>query len=166
MELSGYIVEPLREVQEFVLYRGLPKEENAPSILLLAPALKRPAPESLKKLEHEFSLRSELDPAWAVRPLALSQYNEQKVLVLEDPGGEPLDRQIQGPMELRQFLRFAIGLASALRELHKRDLIHKDLKPPNVLVDPNTGRAWLTGFGIASRLPHERQPPQPPEFIA
>jgi PAS domain S-box-containing protein len=166
VELSGYIVEPLREDHEFVLCRGRPKEEGAPSILLLVPASKRPAPESLKKLEREFSLRDELDAAWAVRPLALSQYNEQKVLVFENPGGEPLDLLIQGPMPLRQFLRFAIGLAAALRELHNRNLIHKDLKPANVLVDPVTGRAWLTGFAIASRLPRERQSPEPPEFIA
>ena len=45
-------------------------------------------------------------------------------------------------------------------------LIHKDIKPANVLVDSATGRVRLTGFGIASRLPRERQSPEPPEFIA
>jgi serine/threonine protein kinase len=79
--------------------------------------------------------------------------------VLENPGGEPLNR-------LRQFLRFAIGLATALSQLHKRGLIHKDLKPPNVLVNSTSGQVWLMGFGIASRLPRERQLPEPPEFIA
>jgi serine/threonine protein kinase len=63
-------------------------------------------------------------------------------------------------------LRIAVGLSSALGQLHKRSLIHKDLKPSNVLVDTATGDAWLTGFGIASRLPRERQSPEAPEFIA
>ena len=151
---------------ERVFYRGQAKQAEAPSVLLLAPVSTRPALESLEKMEHEYSLRSELDATWAVRPLALSQYNGQQVLVLEDPGGEPLDRLVQGPMEMRQFLRFAIGLATALSQLHKRELIHKDVKPPNVLVDSATGQVWLTGFGIASRLPRERQSPEPPEFIA
>ncbi len=130
------------------------------------PVFARPALETLKKIEHEYSLRNELDVTWAVRPLAVSQYNDQRVLVLEDPGGEPLNRFIQAPMELKQFLRFAIGLATALSHLHKRELIHKDLKPSNVLVDSVSGQVWLTGFGIASRLTRERQSPDPPEFIA
>ena len=54
----------------------------------------------------------------------------------------------------------------AIGQLHGRGLIHKDIKPANVLVDSETGRVRLTGFGIASRLPRERQSPEPPEFIA
>src|SRR6202011_3300279 len=69
-------------------------------------------------------------------------------------------------MEMTQFLRFAVGLATALNRLHKRGLIHKDIKPPNVLVNSATGEVRLMGFGIASRLPREHQWPEPPEFIA
>ena len=63
-------------------------------------------------------------------------------------------------------MRLACGLAAALGGLHKRELIHKDVKPTNVLVNPATGQVRLMGFGIASRLPRERQAPEPPEFIA
>src|SRR6266446_5480487 len=126
----------------------------------------QPALATLKKIEHEYSLRDELDSAWAVRSLALSEQRGQTTLVLEDPGGEPLDRFLPGPMQMPQFLRFAVGLATALGGLHKRELIHKDVKPANVLVDPATGQVRLMGFGIASRLPRERQAPEPPEFIA
>src|SRR5260370_40708165 len=69
-------------------------------------------------------------------------------------------------MEMTQFLRFAVGLATALSRLHERGLIHKNVKPPNVLVNSATGEVWLMGFGIASRLTRERQWPEPPEFIA
>src|SRR5215470_6731791 len=166
VDLSEYVFEPLREDEEFILYRGHSKQAGAPSVLLLAPVSLRPALETLKKIEHEYSFRNELDPTWAVRPIILSQYKEQRVLVLEDPGGEPLDRLIHGPMEMMQFLRFAIGLATALSQLHKRALIHKDVKPANVLVDSAIGQVWLMGFGIASRLRREHQAPEPPEFIA
>src|SRR5262249_18561282 len=139
MELSGYKIETLRKDEEFILYRGRRRSQaDAPSVLLLAPVSTRPAPESLKRIEREYSFRAELDPAWAVRPLALSLHNGQTMLVLENPGGESLDRLIQGPMELTLFLRLAIGLATALSRLHKRGLIHKDVKPPNVLVNPTT----------------------------
>jgi len=62
-------------------------------------------------------------------------------------------------------LRIAIGLASALGRVHRQGLIHKDIKPANVLVD-DADNVWLTGFGIASRLPRESQAPAPPEIIA
>jgi serine/threonine protein kinase len=132
--------------------RARTKTAEAPSVLLLTLTSTRLRLESLKKMEHEYPLRHDFDPTWAVRPLALSQCNGQKVLVLEDPGGEFLHRLIRGPMEIEQCLRLAIGLSTALDQLHNRSVIHKDLKPSNVLVDTATGHAWLTGFGIASRL--------------
>ena len=76
-----------------------------------------------------------------------------------------LDRGHGQPLELTRFLRIAIGLATALGQVHRHGLIHKDIKPANVLVD-DAGNVWLTGFGIASRLPHECQAPTPPEIIA
>ena len=88
------------------------------------------------------------------------------MLVLDDPGGEPLDQCLGKPMELGRFLRLAINLAAGLGKLHRRWLIHKDIKPANILVDFATHKVWFTGFGIASRLPRERQAAEPPEVIA
>src|SRR5258708_3382510 len=91
------------------------------------------------------------------------------MLLLKDPGGEPLERILerdQGqPLDVARFLRIAIGLATTLGQVHRHGLIHKDIKPANVLVD-DAGNVWLMGFGIASQLPHERQSPVPPETIA
>jgi hypothetical protein len=138
----------------------------APSLLVVAPVGDHPAPASLRRLEHEYALRAALDPAWAVRPLALVPHQGRPVLVLADPGGEPLTRLLGRPLALPQWLRVAIGLAVALGQLHGRGLIHKDLKPAHVFVNSATGQVWLLGFGIASPLPRERQAPAPPEFIA
>ena len=166
MEISAHVRERLREDEEFILYRGRLTEAEVPSVLLLTLASPRPALETLKKIENEYSFRDDLDATWAIRPRGLSQYNGQKALVLEDPGGQPLDHLIEGPIDIRKFLPIAVGLAAALSQLHKRKLIHKDVKPANVLVNFATGGVWLTGFGIASRLQRERQAPEPPEFIA
>src|SRR5258706_16147420 len=131
MQLSKYSLERLRDDGEFILYRARGKQIEPSSVLLLAPASTRPSPETLKKLDHEYSLRSELDSAWAVRPLALSERSGQMTLVLEDPGGKTLDGFLSGIMEMTQFLGVAVGLATALRGLHERKLIHKDVKPTN-----------------------------------
>ena len=81
-------------------------------------------------------------------------------------GGEPLDRLHGGPMEVGRFLRLAIAVTSALGKLHQRGLVHKDIKPANILLNEATGEVRLTGFGIASRFARERQSPHPPETIA
>src|SRR5271166_2252718 len=125
-----------------------------------------PAPEILKRLEHEYFLREELDPTRVARPIAMARHWDRTVLVLEDPGGVPLDQLLGHALDLAFSLRLAIGLSSAIDQLHQRDIIHKDIKPANVLVNSATGRCWLTGFGIASRLPRERQSAEPPEFVA
>jgi PAS domain S-box-containing protein len=165
IDLSRYVLETLREDMECILYRGR-SEGDSSQVLVLAPILDNPALGSLKRIEHEFSLRAELDPSWAARPLAFARHEGRTMLVLEDPGGECLDQLLGRPLELTWFLRIAIGLSASLGRLHERGIIHKDVKPANVLVDSATGEVWLTGFGIASRLPRERQAPEPPEVIA
>ena len=96
---------------------------------------------SLDRLAHEYGLKDELDEAWAVRPLELVREGGRTMLVLEDPGGEPLDRLLGAPMEMGRFLRLAIGIAAALGKLHQRGLIHKDIKPANILVNARPARS-------------------------
>jgi PAS domain S-box-containing protein len=165
-ELSEYVLEPLREGADFTLYRGRERGNQMP-ILALAVAAEQPSPQSLRRLEHEYSLASELNAAWAAQPVALTRHQGYPVLILKDPGGELLDRVIGQPQlqDLSRLLPIAIGLASALGQVHRQGLIHKDVKPANALVD-DAGHVWLTGFGIASRLPRERQAPAPPEVVA
>ena len=165
IELSRYVFEALRKDEEFILYRG--RSENAPvNVLVLSPSAEYPTPESLKWLEHAYSLREELDRKWAARPIAMARHWDRTVLVSEDPGGVSLDRLLGQPLDITFSLRLAISLSTAIGHLHQRGIIHKDIKPANVLVNSVTGQCWLSGFGIASRLPRERQAPEPPEFVA
>src|SRR6202051_4879140 len=91
IEPSGDMLQPLREGADFTLYRG--RQHGNPSpVLVVALAAEQPSPQGLRRLEHEYSLASELDPAWAAKPLALTRPEGRIVLVLKDPGGEPLDR--------------------------------------------------------------------------
>ena len=164
IELSRYVFEALRKDAEFILYRGL-SEDDASRVLLVAPVEAYPRPESLKLLEHGCSFKDELDGTWAARPIAIVRYWDRQVLVMDDPGGVPLDQLLGQPLDLELSLRLGVSLSNAIDQLHRRGIVHKDIKPPHILVDSETGQCWLRGFGIASRLPRERQAPEPPHFI-
>ena len=151
-----------------VFYRASDDEPGSDrrTVIVVILATESPTIVSLDRLAHEYSLKDHLDAPWAVRPLDLVRERGRTMLVLEDHGAEPLHRLLGSPMEPARFLRLAEALTAALRGLHERGLIHKDINPANVLVNDSTSQVWLTGFGVASRLPRERQAPSPPEFIA
>jgi hypothetical protein len=166
IDISRYVFETLREDGEFRLCRAWRDDGKLPTILLVAPVSEHPVPGILARLEHEYDLRDELDPDWAARPLTLIRRGGLTMLILEDPGGKPLDWLLKQPMELTHFLRAAVGLTGVLGKAHQQGLVHKDIKPGNIMVDSATGAIRLTGFGIATRLAREHQIPAPPEVIA
>jgi serine/threonine protein kinase len=159
IDLSRDCFDALAHDDEWVLYRARGKEDGS-QVLVLVPAVQHPRPDVLKRLEHEYSLREELDREWAVRPLALNRREGQMMLVLEDPssaaarldrylkpGGSALPNDVCGqPMELSRFFRLAINLAAGLEKLHRRGLVHKDIKPAHILVDFETSKVWFTGL--------------------
>ena len=160
MDLSGYELESLRADVDFSLYRAR-HPGNPVSVLTLVAA--RSASRSIARLEREYALAPVLDSHWAAQPIALSLHNSLPTLVLDDSGFEPLDRMLGRPLKTTRFLRIALNLTIAVGHMHRSGLIHKDIKPGNVLVDGDDN-IRLTGFGIASQVPQERQPPTSPEF--
>src|ERR1700720_4924824 len=105
---------------ERVFYRGWRPGDcgNRSAVLLVIPAAEPPSRSSLDRLAHEYGLKDELDGAWAVRPLDLVRDAGRTMLVLEDAGGEPLDRLLGAPMEAGRFLPMAVGIGVALGKLH------------------------------------------------
>jgi PAS domain S-box-containing protein len=160
-------LEILSEDGGLVLARGWREGEGGgKDVLIVLPASEQPTQTILDRIAHEYSFKDELDSTWAVLPLELTRDRGGKlILVLEDPGGELLGGLLGTPMEVGLFLRLAVGVAAALGKVHQHRLIHKDIKPANILVNSASEEVRLTGFGIASRLTRERQSVQPPEFI-
>src|SRR5580704_13575370 len=132
----------LSEDGQRLLCRGwrLGDDGTRESVLIVLPAAEHPSRLSLDRLTHEYELKDDLDGAWAVRPLELVRDRGRTMLMLESPEGEPLDRLIGPPMEIGRFLRLAVALSAAFGRLHERGLVHKDIKPTNILVNSATGQ--------------------------
>jgi PAS domain S-box-containing protein len=167
--VPGYADMPLVcETGQFVVRRALwPGRKSA---LLKTPASSRPEASVILQLEHEYEIARDLDPAHVARPLRIEREAGGVVLVLEDFGGHPLLDDLKTPMEPGRFLDAAIGAAAALAAVHRRGIIHKDVRPENIFVNwgaPGSAPVVkLTGFGVASRLRRERQTPGAPEALS
>ncbi|NML60992.1 AAA family ATPase [Massilia sp. RP-1-19] len=120
---------------------------------------------AITRLAHEYELKSSLDEAWALQPLELLHEGGRTILLVQYSTGAPLDQFMDHRMATGPFLRLAIELAGALGLLHGKGLIHKDLKPANIVVDPVAAKIWLTGFGIAAHVPNRRALKVTPETI-
>src|SRR5215831_10132119 len=131
---------------ERVFCRGwrLGDDGSRNAVLVVLPAADGPWRSSVDRLTHEFALKDELDGAWAARPIEIVREGGRAMLVLEDAGSEPLERLLGEPMEVGRFLGLAVGAAGALRKLHRRGLVHKDVKPANILGNGTTGEVRLT----------------------
>src|SRR6185437_8085271 len=92
----------LWEDGERVFSRGWRLDDNGNrfAVLLVTLAADHLSRSRLERLTHEYELKDKLDGQWAVRPLALMRDAGRTVLVLDDPGGEPLDPLLGGPMEV------------------------------------------------------------------
>lgn len=158
----------LWEDSEYALYRGrrLKQAGSFESVLIVVPAAEQASAAVLDRLVHEYGLKEELDATWAVRPLDLVSQGGRTLLLLEDPGGQPLERILGQPMDVETFLRLAIDTAKVLSKAHSLGLVHKDIKPANIFVNCANTPVRLSGFGLASRLPREQRTPEPPEIIA
>lgn len=151
--LPGYTVaQLLRDDEQFVLLRAVRDADGLPVLVLVA---REGCGEACARLEHEFSLRAELDASAAALPLALVRASSTLALVLADDGADPLVPVPGHALSPLDFVRLAAPLAQALAQLHRCELVHQDLRPEHILVGTGPDARVtlrLTGFGCAARL--------------
>ena len=149
------LVDPLRGDGHSDLYRGHRNDDLLP-VLVEVLVDEYPSSTQLARLRHEYAIEKELGIAGVLAPIGLEELGHGLVLVWADPGGVPLRSLLRsGPVPLALALQIAASLAVTLAQVHARGVIHKDINPDNVLVDVETRRTYLIGFGRALRLSHE-----------
>ncbi|MGK3992146.1 AAA family ATPase [Sorangium sp. So ce1024] len=148
----------LHEGADTVLYRARQRHDGRPVVLKV---LRRDhsSPRALGRLRHEHEIAGALDTPAVVKSRAIAWLDDQVALVLEDFGGRSLDRLLDGPMALDRFFPLALRATDALAELHRHRVVHKDIKPQNLLCNLDTGEVKITDLGIAARSPRGPQRP-------
>ncbi len=155
----------IAETDHSIIYRGTGGEKGKPVVIKYIKAA-RPSLSEIARFKNEYSLIKNLKIDGVVDSYEFIELPNEYALVLEDFGGIPLKRVIEkGKMELSSFLEGAIALSKILGNIHKHKIIHKDIKPHNILINPQTFILKITDFGIASLLNHKKDQLYNPEII-
>ena len=136
-----------------LVYRGV-KQNEQKSVVIKKPRQQYPTFNELLQLRHQYALTKNLELAGIVKPIALEKDGNSYVLVMEDVGGISLSQYYQNrPLNLEEFFYAAIAVTKILSDLYQYRVIHKDIKPDNILINPETKEIFLIDFSIASLLP-------------
>ncbi|WP_017307017.1 trifunctional serine/threonine-protein kinase/ATP-binding protein/sensor histidine kinase [Spirulina subsalsa] len=164
--LKGYtILELLYLGSRTAVYRGVEDESQTPVVIKV---LRREYPSfgELVQLRNQYAIAQNLPIAGIVQPLRLESLGNGYALVMEDVGGIALgDYCQQKRLGVSEVLDIAIQVAEILHHLHQHRIIHKDIKPANLLIHPESKEIKLIDFSIASLLPKETQEIQSPNIL-
>ncbi|BAY64201.1 multi-sensor signal transduction multi-kinase [Calothrix brevissima NIES-22] len=165
-KILGYqVVEQLHVSSTTIVYRGIRETDQQPVIIK---CLKSDYPTFGELLQfcNQYKIAKTLDFPGVVRHFSLEAYDHSYALVMEDFGGISLREytKIQ-PLELSEFLAIAVEITEILQQIHQRRIIHKDIKPDNILINPQTKEVKLIDFSIASVVPRETQKIKNPNLL-
>ncbi|MEG4121181.1 AAA family ATPase [Microcoleus sp. N9_B4] len=165
--LNGYrIVQELHSGVKSLVYRGYREADQQPVIVKLLKS-EYPTLEEVTRLRNEYKIAQPLDSSSITKVYSLENYRNSFALILEDFGGSSLDQLLTNQtFPLTEVLRIASVLIDALDYLHRHSIIHKDIKPGNIIINSTTGEVKLTDFSISSRLQQENQSVSNPSELA
>ncbi len=159
IDLLGYqITEELYAGNRTLVYRGMRRSDKQPVVIKLL-RNEFPSFNELVQFRNQYTIAKNLDSPNIINTYNLEHYNNGYALIMEDFGGISLKQWIdkESGLALGDFLLIAIDLCATLDILYQERIIHKDIKPANILINPETKQIKLIDFSIASLLPRETQ---------
>ncbi|BAY25803.1 multi-sensor signal transduction multi-kinase [Calothrix sp. NIES-2100] len=162
--IVGYrITEQIYSGSKTVVYRGI-REKDHKRVVIKLMQNEYPTFAEIAQFRNQYNITKNLDLTGIVKPLNLEKYRNGYALVMEDFGGISLKewqfshlKTAENSVSLDEFFSIAIEITSILEGLHRDRIIHKDIKPANILIHPDTGEIRVIDFSLATLLPREIQ---------
>ena len=165
INLKGYQINKLiYDSTRTLVYRAT-REDDSGSVILKQLRPECPTFSEILQFRHQYILSKNLNLPGIVKPISLEKYGNGYVLVMEDVGGISLSDYYRRPLNLEEFFNVGLSLAKILAALYRNRVIHKDIKPANILINPETKEIFLIDFSIATLLPRETQQLQNPNQL-
>ncbi|WP_445633079.1 histidine kinase [Nostoc sp. DSM 114161] len=164
--LPGYtIVEQLYSGSQTIVYRGVEESSQRPVVIKLLQQ-DYPTFNELLQFRNQYTITKNLNIPGITHPYSLEPYGNSYALVMEDFGGISLRSYTQKySLSLQEILEIARQIADILHDVCQHRVIHKDIKPANILIHPESQQVKLIDFSIASLLPRETQEIQNPNVL-
>ena len=157
--------ELIHQSERTLVYRGRNLENGQP-IIIKVMCQEYPNFNELVQFRNQYAIAKNLEIPGLVKPYSLLRYKNGYALIMEDIGALSLAKyQRQLSVSIAQFWEIAVSLAEILHHLHQNYIIHKDIKPANILIHPETKQVKLIDFSISSLLPKERTSLQTPNVL-
>ncbi len=149
--IPGYeIIEQIYESDHTRICRGTRVADARPVMLKLLKETS-PSPERIAWLKREYTILNDLDGPGVIKAYGLEQEQQHWFMVLEDFGGTSLRQlNLAGALDMETFLFLAITISTILGQIHRHNVIHKDVNPANVVYHPEQGEVKIIDFGIAT----------------
>ncbi len=166
-KLSGYqFLEQIYSGTKTLVYRGIKESDNKPVVIKLL-RHEYPSFNELVQFRNQYTIAKNIDLPGVIKTYSLEPYENSYALVMEDFGGISLkDWQVEkSPNFLNEFFHITIQIVTTLEGLYRNRVIHKDIKPANILINPITKQIKLIDFSIASLLPRETQTLKCPNIL-
>ncbi|HYH97299.1 trifunctional serine/threonine-protein kinase/ATP-binding protein/sensor histidine kinase [Hyalangium sp.] len=150
LKLPGYTIHrPVRVNGSNMLFQAVHEADGA-SVIIKTPVGPAVGPREDERYRREYSILQRLLGVRGVtRPYGCERVNGRPVLILEEVQGVALSEAAGKPFEVARFLELAVSLSSTLAEIHLRGVIHKDIKPSNIILPPS-GEPCIIDFGAAT----------------
>ncbi|AFZ02493.1 AAA family ATPase [Calothrix sp. PCC 6303] len=155
-QIKGYtILTQISVSDRAAVYRAV-RHGDRRSVIIKVLRSTQPSQNELIQLCNQYTISLHLPIPGIPAPLGLEPFYNSYAFVMEDCGSISLKEYLKThSLSLTQILNIAIQLAHILHDLAHHRIIHKDIKPANILIHPTTHHVKLIDFGIASRLPKE-----------
>ncbi|HEY9611928.1 ATP-binding protein, partial [Allocoleopsis sp.] len=164
--LLGYqILGQIYESPNSIVYRGI-RDEDSQAVILKLLREEYPTPAEIIRYKQEYKITHSLNLEGVVKAYSLEEYQKTLVITFEDFGGESLKILMnKKKFTLQEFLLLAIKVTEILDEIHGSNIIHKDINPSNIVLNPTTGQLKLIDFGISTILSRENHTIKNPNIL-
>ncbi|MDM8526567.1 AAA family ATPase [Anaerolineales bacterium HSG24] len=166
LTIEGYqINEQIYESSNSQVYRGI-READSQAVILKMLQGEYPTPKQLSNYHQEYELTRSVELPGVVKVYGLESYHNSLIMVVEDFGGHSLKQlKLGGQLPVAEFLHLAIQISDILGQVHQHEVIHKDINPANIVLNPETGEVKLIDFGLSTRLSRELPTFRNPEVL-
>ncbi|MCB0656772.1 MAG: AAA family ATPase [Saprospiraceae bacterium] len=155
---------PISRGKETIVYRYAHPDE--PQVYILKTFIKEyPNYRDLADFHIEYEYLKDIDITGVRKALQKIKFENRPSILFEEAEGVTLDKYDSLPWDIQKFLRIAIRIVDLTGQLHEKKFIHKDLKPQNIIIHPETERICIIDFSHATRLTQEKRQPSPPNQL-